>query len=98
MSHRTQLPQSELFDDRIVRSAPVPLRIIHHDVDEDRQQPVNDGRSVAHLAAIDLAVPGSAAVQKLVSKDIKSIEQDREDPRCILSGKGGIDRLAARNE
>lgn len=68
-----------LVDDEIVWPSPVSLWIVHHDVDENRQKPSEHSFSIPDLVAVHIAVPGGSAMHELISQDIETIENRRED-------------------
>ena len=43
-----------LVHNRIEWLAPVAIRVVHHDVDHDRQEPAQHRGAVAHLVAIEV--------------------------------------------
>jgi len=57
--------------------------MVHHDVDEDRQQPRQHGRPVAHLRAVDAALPGRPAVHQLVAQHVEPVEHDPQQDRRV---------------
>ena len=59
--------------------APVVARIIDHPIDERRHEKGQDGGAVAYLVPVELAVPGRAAVDALVAKDVEPVEHDAQD-------------------
>lgn len=65
--------------DRIDGVAPVGLRVVHHQGDDDRHQLFEQARAVAQLLAVDLAVPGGAAMDQLVAQGVEAVEHDREE-------------------
>jgi len=74
------------------------LGIVHHQIDKDRQETAKERRSVPHLVAVYIAVPGRAAVHQLVSQDVEPIEQDRQDPHRVVLTQGVIDGYATALE
>jgi hypothetical protein len=48
----------QLFDDRVEWLSPVFVRIIHHDVDEHRNQKTEDLSTIKNLRPVDATVPG----------------------------------------
>ena len=55
------------------------MRVVHHDVDEDGHEEGEDRRAVAHLVPVDLAIPGRAAVDDLVAKDVELVEDEAKN-------------------
>ena len=92
---KRQLSHS-LLDYRIHRHSPIFVRVVHHQVDEQRQQVTQDRRAIAHLCAIGSAVPRRASMQKLVSQHVEPVEQDRQDDWRVAFRKGGIRRALCR--
>lgn len=67
-----------------MRLAPDFSGIIHHEVNEERDEQPHDRRAITHLGAVDAAVPGGAAMHQLVTQDIKPVENAGEDKLGIL--------------
>ena len=80
-----------LCDHRIIWLPPVLSGVIHHDVDEHRQQAGKNSCAVTDLIAVDAAVPRRSAMNHLVTKDIESVEHRCEDPRSVAIAKGDCD-------
>ena len=59
-------------------------RVVHHDVDEDRQEPTQDRRAITDLPSVHAAVPGRPAMQQLVAQNVEAIKQNGEDRRRVL--------------
>lgn len=71
------------------------LRVVHHQVNEDREQASEQRRPIPHLVAIDVAVPGRASMHELIAQDVKPIKEDRENPGGVMLAQGMIDRSPA---
>src|SRR5690606_4419055 len=84
--------------DGYVGPAPVVMRIVHHDVDEDRQETVQNGGTVANLVPVHLAFPGGAAVYQLVAQHVEPVEEYREDQRRVAAMERSADHLHAAAE
>ena len=50
---------------------------------------------VADLGAVDLAVPGGAAVEELVAEHIEAVEQDAAEDEGVLLCQGTLGRPLA---
>ena len=68
-----------LVHDRVEGTSPVLVRVVHHDVDEDGHEKGEDRGAVTHLVPVDLAVPGRAAVDDLVAKDVEPVEDETKN-------------------
>lgn len=69
---------------RVAGAAPVNMRVAYHQVDEMRDEKSHNGGAILHLAAVDAALPGGAAVQQLVAEDIEAVEQGVQDSDGVL--------------
>ena len=78
-----------LFHHRVVRHWPFMPGIVHHEIDEDRQQAAEQRGAIPDLGAIDIAVPCRAAMHQLVAQHIKPVEQDREYFRRVMIAQCG---------
>ena len=58
---------------------PVFARMIDHHIDEHGHGKGQDGGAVAYLIPADLPVPGRAAVDALVAKDVEPVEHEAQD-------------------
>ena len=58
---------------------PVFARIFDRHIDEHGHEKAQDGGAIAYLVPIDLAVPGRAAVDALVAKDVEPVEHEAQD-------------------
>ena len=76
--HRVRRSRT-LFHDRIEGTAPVFARVVHHDIDEYGHENGQDCGAIAHLIPVDPAVPGRAAVDELVAKDVEPVEHEAQD-------------------
>src|SRR3546814_17261968 len=66
--------------------------IVHHEIDEDRQQATEQRGAIPDLGAIDIAVPCRATMHQLVAQHIKPVEQDREYPGRVMIAQCGAYR------
>src|SRR3546814_7373431 len=66
--------------------------IVHHEIDEDRQQATEQRGAIPYLGAIDIAVPCRATMHQLVAQHIKPVEQDREYPGRVMIAPCGAYR------
>ena len=64
---------------RIERTAPVFVRVVHHDIDEHGHEKGQDRGAITHMIPVDPAVPGRAAVDELVAKDVEPVEHEAQD-------------------
>ena len=60
-------------------TSPVLVRAVHLDVDEDGHEEGEERGAVAHLVPVDPAVPGRAAVDAPVTKDVEPVEDEAKD-------------------
>ena len=78
-------PLGDLANNRVEWFAPIVLRMIHHQVDKDRDKKRKNRRPVPCLAAIYSAIPGGTAVYKLVAQDIETVKYVDQDAWCVTS-------------
>src|SRR3546814_3978053 len=78
-----------LLHHRVVRHRPFMPGIVHHEIDEDRQQATEQRGAIPDLGAFDIAVPCRASMHQLVAQHIKQVEQDREYPGRVMIAKCG---------
>ena len=76
--HRVRRSRT-LFHDRIEGTAPVFARVVHHDIYEHGHDKGQDRGAITHLVPVDLAVPGRAAVDELVAKDLEPVQHEAQD-------------------
>ena len=76
--HRVRRSRT-LLHDRIEGTAPVFARVVHHDIDEHGHEKGQDRGAITHLIPVDPAVPGRAAVGKLVAKDVEPVKHEAQD-------------------
>ena len=77
--HRARRSRT-LLHDRIEGDGPTVLaRVVHHDIDEHGHEEGQDGGAITHLIPVDPAVPGRAAVDDLVAKDVEPVEHEAQD-------------------
>ena len=60
-----------LIDHRVERLSPVPIRIVHHDVNEYGQERSQHCGAVPNLIPIYFPIPGRPAVDKLVTEHVE---------------------------
>ena len=85
--HRVRRSRT-LLHDRIEGTAPVFARMVHHDIDEHGHEKGQDRGAITHLIPVDPAVPGRAAVDELVAKDVEPVEHEAQDLDGIPRPKG----------
>ena len=66
----TLLERTHLRHYRVEGFARVFARIVHHQVDKNRHQESENGRTVADFRPVYAAVPGRAAVDQLIAQDV----------------------------
>ena len=60
-------------------------------------QPYDPTAAVAHLRAVDGAVPRRAAVHQLVAQHVEAIEHRAQDPHRVERADGGLGLALARD-
>ena len=90
--------RANLFHDRVEGTPPVLVRVVHHDVDEDGHEKGEDRGAVAYLIAVDPAVPGRAAVDDLVAKDVEPVEDEAKDADGVPLLEGSPEAALRRPE
>ena len=68
--------------------APVFARIIDHHIDEHGHEKGQDDHAIAYLVPVDSVVPGRAAVDELVAKDVEPVEHEAQDRNGIARLQG----------
>ena len=64
------------------------MGVVHHDIDEHGHEKAQDCRPIAHLIPVDPAVPGRAAVDELVAKDVEPVEDEAQDEDGVPRRQG----------
>ena len=77
---------------RITSLPPNPFRPLHHQPDHRRDQLPQQVRPLLHLAAVDAAVPGGAAVDDLVAQRVEAVEHDAEHLERVLLAQRVVGR------
>lgn len=75
---RTKGYSSDALDHRVTGWPPFNFRVIKHQLDNHWQQFSKQLRAITQLLAIDLAVPGRAAMNQLVAQCVQTIEHHTE--------------------
>lgn len=82
--------------DRITRIPPKRIDVVHHDLDDERDEFAQEVPAVSDLIAVDGAVPGGAAMHELVSQRVKAAQHDAEHAgrialsECLSRGLVGV--------
>src|SRR5690606_8428043 len=85
-SGATKMAES-LYEHRITSISPQRIRVIHHQLNDQRHQLAQQAGAIAQLLAIDRTVPGGAAMDKLVTQGVQAVEQHTEKRRGIAAGQ-----------
>lgn len=69
--------------------------MVHHQVNEYREEASEQRCAVPYLPAVDIAVPCRAPMHELVPQHIEAVEKDRQDPDGVMLSQSLRDRVAA---
>ena len=64
--------------------------MIHHQLDNKRHQLTQECRTIPQLVAIDTAVPGGAAMDKLIAQGVHPGQDDGKDSNRPVIGQGFV--------